>query len=103
MKNFIPKIFFKNYYHLKCYGTLNILNTKISNFYFNKNISINYNDKLFQELFELKDKSSYIAAALISKDISELNSIDNYKENFPFTVNIILFFLEDVFKSIKNN
>lgn len=46
------------------------------------------NSEKYDELFELKDKVYSIKANLLSKDITELTMIDNYKENFPYTVSI---------------
>ncbi len=88
-----------NRYHLKSlksvfnfkYYFSNNLNpkNKLCNFFYNNYVEEahqnDFDDKL-QELFEYKDKSLYFTASLVSRDITELNSVDNYKENFPFTV-----------------
>ncbi len=44
----------------------------------------------FEELFELADKSEYLGASMLEVDIAEINSIDNFKENYTFTVNRLL-------------
>lgn len=46
----------------------------------------------FEELFELADKSEYIAASMLEIDISEINPTDNFKEHYPFTVNYFRLF-----------
>ena len=62
---------------------------KFTDFVYSRAISkteSNVSSQYFDELFELKDKVSSIKANLLSKDLSELTMIDNYKENFPYTV-----------------
>lgn len=53
-----------------------------SNFFFNEESRMN-------ELFELAEKSDLFAASMLQVDISEISSVDTYKENYPFTVNKI--------------
>ena len=46
-----------------------------------------FKESKYIELFEAAEKSKFIAASLISVDISEVNSsIDSYREGYPFTV-----------------
>jgi hypothetical protein len=52
---------------------------RYSNFFFNE-------ESRFNELFELAEKSDLFSASMLQMDISELSSVDNYKENYPFTV-----------------
>ena len=42
-----------------------------------------------QELFEMSDKSKYLAANLVSVDFTEMCTLDNYKEAYPLTVFMI--------------
>lgn len=44
-----------------------------------------------QELFEMADKSKYVAANMVGVDFSEMITIDSYKEVYPFTVILKLF------------
>lgn len=47
-----------------------------------------FRDSKFNELFEMADKAKYIGASMLTIDIAELSSsVDNFKENYPFTVN----------------
>jgi hypothetical protein len=48
--------------------------------------ALSFYDSKIQELFELADKSKFLGASLLSVSINELNIIDSYKENYPFTV-----------------
>ncbi len=49
-----------------------------------------FEESKYIELFEAADKSKFIAASLLSVDISEVNSsIDNFREAYPFTVTYI--------------
>jgi len=83
--SFIARSIFK----FKYYASTGIHNTKLYNFFYRKGgypVSTNVNNNLLQEIFELKDKSKYITSSLLSKDIAELGMIDNFKENYPFTV-----------------
>jgi hypothetical protein len=66
-------------------------NNKLNSFFYKKyfdNLKLGDSDfdNRIQELFEYKDKTIYFTAALVSRDITELNSVDNFKENFPYTV-----------------
>jgi hypothetical protein len=58
---------------------------KYSNFFFNEESRMN-------ELFELADKSDLFSSSMLQIDISELSSVDNYKESYPFTVIILKLF-----------
>ncbi len=51
-----------------------------------------FEESKFEELFELADKAIYLSASMLEIDISEIDSMDNFKECFTFTVNMILFF-----------
>lgn len=65
---------------------------KLHNFFYKKyieNKTHNISKDHIQELFEYKDKAIYFTASLVCRDITELNSVDNYKENFPYTVRLI--------------
>ena len=58
--------------------------SELSNYFYLKSLGSNY-DQYVNEIFEMKDKSKYIAASLVSKDITELGSLDNFKEDYPYT------------------
>jgi len=45
-----------------------------------------FEDSKFEELFELADKAILLALSMLEIDIAEINSIDNFKENYAFTV-----------------
>lgn len=64
-------------------------NSKLYNFFFNRHINsfslLPFEESKFQELFEMKDKSFYLASNLLSQDFSELSSVDSFKENYPLT------------------
>jgi hypothetical protein len=42
-----------------------------------------------QELFELSEMSRYLSASVVNFDFCEMSYIDNYKESYPFTVNLL--------------
>ena len=48
-----------------------------------------FEDSKFEELFELADKSEYLAASMLEIDLAEINPTDNFKENYTFTVSLI--------------
>ncbi len=76
-------------------------NSKLYNFFFNRHINsfslLPFEESKLQELFELKDKSFYLASNLLSQDFYELPTIDSYKENFPITQTYV-----KVLEMIKN-
>jgi len=45
-----------------------------------------FEESKFEELFEIADKLEFLAASMLEVDIAELSSIDNFKENYTFTV-----------------
>ena len=48
-----------------------------------------FKESKYIELFEMAEKSKYIAANLVSVDIADVSSaIDSYREGYPFTVRI---------------
>ena len=49
--------------------------------------TILFEDSKFEELFEISDKAEYLAYSMLEIDIAELSTIDNFKENYTFTVN----------------
>jgi hypothetical protein len=58
---------------------------------YSKNISpLYFSESKVQELFELADKAKFLSASLIQIDIQEVNSVDNYKEGYQYTVRNIL-------------
>ena len=64
----------------------------VSGFSFNRWKSVSspllFEETKYIELFEAAEKSKFIAASLLSVDISEVNSsLDSYREGYPFTVN----------------
>lgn len=72
---------------------------KFTDFVYARTISkteSNVSSEYYDELFELKDKVASIKANLLSKDLSELTMIDNYKENFPYTVSFNLKILVNI-------
>jgi hypothetical protein len=54
--------------------------------YINNPSSLFFSESKMQELFEYADKAKFLGASLLSIDISEINVIDSYKENYPYTV-----------------
>ena len=38
------------------------------------------------ELFEFAEKSDLFSASMLQVDLSEIQAVDTYKENYPFTV-----------------
>lgn len=81
-------VFNLKYFFANSLNPTNKLNTFFYKKYYDNLYDNDFEDKL-QELFEYKDKSIYFTASLVSRDITELNSVDNYKENFPYTVSYI--------------
>ena len=83
------KLFLRNYFNFKVYGNFSAPQTsKLNKFFINKFINRNVSALWYPELFELKDKSKFISANLVSKDISDLTLLDNFKENYPYTVSL---------------
>jgi len=58
--------------------------------YSNQRTTLFLEDSKFEELFELADKSEFLAASMLEIDLAEIISTDNFKENYTFTVNNIL-------------
>jgi hypothetical protein len=81
--------------NIKLYGNFSVPQTsKLNKFFINKFIGRNNSQNYvfghcYPEIFEFKDKSKFISATLISKDISDLTLLDNYKENYPYTVSLM--------------
>lgn len=48
---------------------------------------LNFEDSKFEELFELASKAIFLGTSMLEIDIAEINSVDNFKENYSFTVN----------------
>lgn len=88
MKSLIRNRLFNNfrYYGLTSYTG----NSKLYEFfltrYRNSQSKLKNTELENQQLFELKEKAFYMTASLVTKDFSELGAIDNFKENYPFTV-----------------
>jgi hypothetical protein len=55
-------------------------------YYINNTNSLFFTESKMQELFEYSDKAKFLSASLLSIDISEINTIDSFKENYPYTV-----------------
>jgi hypothetical protein len=81
---------FQNLYHYKYGGFTYDPNNSLSRYMYSKYINVSTSmfnsESRMQELFEMSDKSKYVAAHLVNLDCAELIAIDNYKENFPYTV-----------------
>lgn len=81
----LRSVFNFKYFFANNLNPTNKLNTFFYKKYYENLPESDFEDRL-QELFEFKDKSLYFTASLVSRDVTELNSLDNYKENFPYTV-----------------
>jgi hypothetical protein len=58
--------------------------------YYTNNVSpLYFSESKMQELFELADKAKFLSASLIQIDIQEVNTVDNHKEGYQYTVRII--------------
>ena len=94
--NLMFKVMFRNtigqtYFKFRYLNTFNIgLNGQVyknSIDYYMKNPSpLNFPESKYQELFEIADKVKFLSASLIQIDINELNTVDSFKEGYPYTV-----------------
>lgn len=81
-------------YNWRYYGLTSVNNpTKLYTFFLNKfknpRNQLIFCESQMQELFELKDKTKYIACSMVNVDFTELCAVDNYKENYPYTVRLL--------------
>lgn len=82
---------FSIYFNMRYLNTLKIKNPgEIYKYSFEKYASpktnLSFEESKFEELFEIADKLEFLAASMLEIDIAELSSIDNFKENYTFTV-----------------
>lgn len=87
--------FLPYFYNLRYFGVFNVRNKlNPNNHIYENSFSQNFNQSNFivgnetkmHELFELSEKSDLFSASMLQVDISEISSVDTYKENYPFTV-----------------
>lgn len=79
------------FYNMRYLGVFSLKNPgEIYKHSFNnqyKNTSFFFNEETrMHELFELAEKSDLFGASMLQVDISEIASVDTYKEHYPFTV-----------------
>lgn len=75
-------------YRFRLFNLASNPSTKLNSFFFNQysKYKLRSLNNSIQEIFEFKDKSKYLSCSLVQKDIVELTALDNFKENYPFTV-----------------
>lgn len=79
MKKFINNI--------KYYGLFNYTGKSELYNYFNLNNSTKAD---LSKLFDLKDRLFYVSSSLVGRDLSDLNSYDSFKDNYQYTVMLII-------------
>lgn len=99
-KNRMPSGFFFKYYFRRMflfYFNMRYLNVfslsnqrEIYKYSFERHVLpktlLSFEDSKFEELFEMADKAIFLGISMLEIDIAELNSVDNFKENYIFTV-----------------
>ncbi len=90
-KNLFRRMIGQTYFKYRYLNTLNLsLNGQVYknsiDHFINNPSPLNFPESKFQELFELADKVKFLSASLIQIDIMELNTMDSFKEGYPYTV-----------------
>lgn len=93
IKRTLRNTFGNNYFKLRY---LNSMNVKLDGQVYKNSIDsytnnvspLFFSESKIHELFEVADKAKFLSASLIQIDIQEVNTIDNYKEAYPYTVYI---------------
>ncbi len=92
VKSMLRKTFGLTYFKFRYLNAMNVNLSgqvyKNSFDYYTNNVSpLYFSESKMQELFELADKAKFLSASLIQIDIQEVNTIDNFKEGYQYTVN----------------
>ena len=92
--------------NIKLYGNFAApQESKLNKFFINKFVQRtdflnSMHGHVYPEIFEFKCKSKFAGANLISKDVSDLTMLDNFKENYPYTVSIFFSYNLNKYKYI---
>mmetsp|Transcript_29353 Transcript_29353/g.30464 ORF Transcript_29353/g.30464 Transcript_29353/m.30464 type:complete len:233 (-) Transcript_29353:95-793(-) len=85
MKSFTKKLY-SPLWRFAHYGKFSLPQSNLNTFFQKKfEVKVSYEDKGFQEVFELKDKLKYLSYFMVSKDISDVGFLDMFKDNYQFT------------------
>jgi hypothetical protein len=87
IRKFFGPIYFKlRYLNLTNIDTNGQVYKNSLDHYINNTSSLFFSETKIQELFEYSEKSKFLSASLLEIDVSELATVDSYKENYPYTV-----------------